>query len=168
MIARAEAGEARHGMTDFDANDVAKSVVELYEPLAEEKGLQLAADINGPLPVHGSRELIGQALANLIDNAIKYGAAGRPGDKSEIRVATHREDGSALLSVGDHGRGIPVEDRSRAVERFVRLEPSRSRPGVGLGLSLAAAVARLHGGELRLEDNSPGLRVTLALPARSD
>lgn len=167
MIARAEAGEARHGMTDFDANDVAKSVVELYEPLAEEKGLHLAADINGPLPVHGSRELISQALANLIDNAIKYGAAGRPGDKSEIRVATLRQNGSALLSVGDHGRGIPAEDRSRAVERFVRLEPSRSRPGVGLGLSLAAAVARLHGGELRLEDNSPGLRVTLALPARS-
>jgi signal transduction histidine kinase len=167
MIARAEAGEARHGMTDFDANDVAKSVVELYEPLAEEKGLHLAADINGPLPVHGSRELIGQALANLIDNAIKYGAAGRPGDKSEIRVATHRENGSALLSVADHGRGISAADRSRAVERFVRLEPSRSRPGVGLGLSLAAAVARLHGGELRLEDNSPGLRVTLALPARS-
>ncbi len=132
MIARAEAGEARHGMTDFDANDVAKSVVELYEPLAEEKGLHLAADINGPLPVHGSRELIGQALANLIDNAIKYGAAGRPGDKSEIRVATHRENGSALLSVADHGRGIPAADRSRAVERFVRLEPSRSRPGVEL------------------------------------
>jgi signal transduction histidine kinase len=167
MIARAEAGEARHGMTDFDANDVAKSVVELYEPLAEEKGLRLAAAIDGPLPVHGSRELIGQALANLIDNAIKYGAAGRPGGKSEISVATHREDGSALLSVGDHGRGIPAADRGRAVERFVRLEPSRSRPGVGLGLSLAAAVARLHGGELRLEDNSPGLRVTLALPARS-
>jgi signal transduction histidine kinase len=167
MIARAEAGEARHGMTDFDANDVAKSVVELYEPLAEEKGLHLAADINGPLPVHGSRELIGQALANLIDNAIKYGAAGRPGDKSEIRVATHRDNDSALLSVGDHGRGISAEDRGRAVERFVRLEPSRSQPGVGLGLSLAAAVARLHGGELRLEDNSPGLRVTLALPARS-
>ncbi len=166
MIARAEAGEARHGMTDFDANDVAKSVVELYEPLAEEKGLRLAADIGGPLPVHGSRELVGQALANLIDNAIKYGAAGRPGDKSEIRVATHRENGSALLTVADHGRGIAAEDRGRAVERFVRLEPSRTRPGVGLGLSLASAVARLHGGELRLEDNSPGLRVTLALPAQ--
>jgi len=166
MIARAEAGEARHGMTDFDANDVAKSVVELYEPLAEEKGLQLAADIDGPLPVHGSRELVGQALANLVDNAIKYGAAGKPEGKSEIRVATHRENGSALLTVADHGRGIAAEDRGRAVERFVRLEPSRSRPGVGLGLSLASAVARLHGGELRLEDNSPGLRVTLALPAQ--
>jgi signal transduction histidine kinase len=164
MIARAEAGEARHGMVDFDANDVAKSVVELYEPLAEEKGLRLAADIDGPLPVHGSRELVGQALANLIDNAIKYGGAGRPGDKNEIRVATQRENGSALLTVADHGRGIAIEDRGRAVERFVRLEPSRSRPGVGLGLSLASAVARLHGGELRLEDNSPGLRVTLALP----
>jgi signal transduction histidine kinase len=166
MIARAEAGEARHGMTDFDANDVAKSVVELYEPLAEEKGLHLAADIEGPLPVHGSRELVGQALANLIDNAIKYGAAGRPGGKSEIRVATHLENGSALLTVADHGCGIAAGDRGRAVERFVRLEPSRSRPGVGLGLSLASAVARLHGGELRLEDNSPGLRVTLALPAQ--
>jgi signal transduction histidine kinase len=164
MIARAEAGEARYGMTDFDANDVVKSVVELYEPLAEEKGLHLAADIDGPLPVHGSRELVGQALANLIDNAIKYGAVGRPGDKNEIRVATQRENGSALLTVADHGRGSAAEDRGRVVERFVRLEPSRSRPGVGLGLSLASAVARLHGGELRLEDNSPGLRVTLALP----
>jgi signal transduction histidine kinase len=73
-----------------------------------------------------------------------------------------------LLTVADHGRGIAVEDRGRAVERFVRLEPSRSRPGVGLGLSLASAVARLHGGELRLEDNSPGLRVTLALPAQGE
>jgi len=166
MIARAEAGEARHGMTDFDANDVARSVVELYEPLAEEKGLRLAAEIDGPLPVHGSRELVGQALANLVDNAIKYGAAARPGDKSEIHVAAHREDGSALLTVADRGRGIAVEDRGRAVERFVRLETSRTRPGVGLGLSLASAVARLHGGELRLEDNAPGLRVTLALPVQ--
>ncbi len=92
----------------------------------------------------------------------------RPAEKNEIRVATHRENGSALLTVADHGRGIPAEDRGRAIERFVRLEPSRSRPGVGLGLSPASAVARLHGGELRLEDNSPGLRVTLALPAQRD
>jgi len=166
MIARAEAGEARHGMADFDANDVARSVVELYEPFAEEKGLQLITDIDGSLPVHGSRELVGQALANLVDNAIKYGANGRAGEENEIRVATHRENGSALLTVADHGAGIAPEDRGRAVERFVRLEPSRSRPGVGLGLSLAAAVARLHGGELKLEDNSPGLRVTLTLPAQ--
>jgi len=167
MIARAEAGEARHGMTDFDANDVAKSVVELYEPLAEEKKLRLLADIDGSLPVHGSRELVGQALANLVDNAIKYGAAGRPGDGNEIRVATRRDGASALLTVADRGRGIAPEDRARAVQRFVRLEPSRTKPGVGLGLSLAAAIARLHGGELRLEDNAPGLRVTLALPAQA-
>ncbi|HXY88982.1 MAG TPA: ATP-binding protein [Xanthobacteraceae bacterium] len=166
MIARAEAGEARQGMTDFDANDVAKSVVELYEPLAEEKGLRLAADIDGPLPVHGSRELVGQALANLVDNAIKYGAAGGASGENEIRVATHRENGSALLTVADRGRGIPAADRGRAIERFVRLETSRTRPGVGLGLSLASAVARLHGGELRLDDNAPGLRVTLALPTQ--
>jgi signal transduction histidine kinase len=168
MIARAEAGEARHGMIEFDANDVAKSVVELYEPLAEEKGLRLATDLDGALPVHGSRELVGQALANLVDNAIKYGAAARAGEQSEIRVATGRENGSALLTVADRGRGIPAADRGRAVERFVRLETSRTRPGLGLGLSLASAVARLHGGELRLEDNSPGLRVTLALPAPRD
>ena len=96
MIARAESGQARGNMDDFDVAGVARGIHELYEPLAEEKGLRLAADIGGPLPVHGSRELVGQALANLIDNAIKYGAAGRPGDKSEIRVATHRENGSAL------------------------------------------------------------------------
>src|SRR5262249_14817218 len=109
----------------------------------------------------------GQALANLVDNAIKYGSAGRPGDGNEIRVATRRDGAHALLTVADRGRGIAAEDRPRAVERFVRLEPSRTKPGVGLGLSLAAAVARLHGGELRLEDNPPGLRVTLALPAQA-
>src|SRR5260370_41235404 len=111
MTRRANGGAADHAMPDFDAMEGEKSEVVFYEPLAEEKGLRLGADIGGPLPVHGSRELVGQALANLIDNAIKYGAAGRPGDKSEIRVATHRENGSALLTVADHGRGIAAEDR---------------------------------------------------------
>lgn len=166
MIARAEAGEARKGMTDFDASDVAASVAELYEPLAEEKGMRLKIDTHEPLPIHGNRELIGQALANLVDNAIKHGISG-PAGNSEIRIASGREDGRVLITVADHGAGIPAADRGRVVERFVRLETSRSRPGAGLGLSLASAVAHLHGGELRLEDNAPGLRVILALPEPS-
>ncbi len=162
MIARAEAGEAREGMTNFDASDIARSVAELYEPLAEEKGMHLSVEATEPLQIRGNRELISQALANLIDNAIKYGA--EAGKKGDIRIATGRDGGRVLISVADRGAGIPEADRARAVERFVRLEASRSKPGAGLGLSLVAAVAHLHGGELLLGDNQPGLRATLALP----
>jgi signal transduction histidine kinase len=164
MISRAEAGEARTHMVDFDATEVAKGVAELYEPLAEEKGMALSVKADPPLRIHGNRELIGQALANLIDNAIKHGAPGTTGS-GEIDISASAEGGRAFLSVADRGVGIPKADRARVLERFVRLEESRSRPGAGLGLSLAAAVARLHGGELLLNDNAPGLRVTLALPA---
>ncbi len=116
------------------------------------------------LPFRGQRELIGQALANLIDNALKYGAADDPGVKAQVEVSAKGDARSVEISVADRGPGIPEAERSRVLERFVRLEASRSRPGSGLGLSLAAAVARLHGGELRIEDNAPGLRVVLALP----
>jgi signal transduction histidine kinase len=158
MIARAEAGEAREGMIDFDASEVARSVAELYEPLAEEKGMGLVVEAAEPFSVHGNRELVGQAIANLVDNAIKYGG------KGEIRVTTRRESGRVEIIVADHGVGIPEADRARVVERFVRLEASRSKPGAGLGLSLVAAIAHLHGGELLLGDNAPGLVATLALP----
>lgn len=166
LIARAEAGEARKHMVDFDAAEVAESVAELYEPLAEEKNVRLEIDAPGPLPVHGSRELVGQALANLIDNALKY-AGSTGGAAGEIRVYARREGNRLLLTVADRGPGIPEKDRLRVTERFVRLEESRSQPGAGLGLSLAAAVAQLHGGEMKLEDNAPGLRVTLAIPAKA-
>jgi signal transduction histidine kinase len=162
MISRAEAGEARAYMIHFDAAEAAESVAELYEPFAEEKGAKLVVEIERPLPVQGNRELVAQALANLVDNAIKHGIAAAPG---EIRISAHAANGRVLLTVSDLGPGIPAQDRGRVLERFVRLEESRSRPGAGLGLSLAAAVARLHGGELLLEDNAPGLRVSLALPA---
>jgi signal transduction histidine kinase len=166
MIARAEAGEARKGMSDFDASDVAESVAELYEPLAEEKGLHLKVDTHGPMPIHGSRELVSQALANLVDNAIKHGMPTSSAADGEIRIATGQEGGRVVLSVADRGAGIALADRTRVVERFTRLEASRSRPGAGLGLSLASAVAHLHGGELRLEDHKPGLRVALVLPGK--
>jgi signal transduction histidine kinase len=163
MIARAESGQARDGMTEFDAAEIARGVGELYEPLADDKGIHLTVEAPAAAPVHGNRELISQALANLVDNAIKYGA-GMNGADAEILVTAVEEGDRILLAVADGGRGIPAADRSRAVERFVRLEQSRSQPGSGLGLSLASAVARLHGGELKLEDNHPGLKTVISLP----
>jgi signal transduction histidine kinase len=174
MIARAESGHARDNMTEFDAAEIARDVGELYEPLADENGLALRVEAPSAAPIRGNRELVSQALANLIDNAIKYAkpngimngemngvANGAP---AEIVVQANNEGDRIMLSVADRGPGIPEADRGRVVERFVRLEQSRSAPGSGLGLSLASAVARLHGGELKLEDNHPGLRSIIALP----
>ncbi len=181
MIARAESGEAGDDMAEFDAAEIVHDVAELYEPLADDKGLVLKTDVQGQTLVRGNRELISQALANLIDNAIKYAApkhaaatlapaAAAPDtapvlpDAPTIIVSAGVEGDRVLLAVADRGPGIPAGDRERVVERFVRLEQSRSQPGAGLGLSLAAAMARLHRGELRLEDNGPGLRAVLVLP----
>jgi hypothetical protein len=166
MIARAESGQARDNMVEFDAAEIARDVGELYEPLADEKGIALKVETNGVAPVRGNRELVSQALANLVDNAIKYA---RPhgnvnGAPTEVLIKAGGDGERITLSVADRGPGIPDADRGRVVERFVRLEQSRSEPGSGLGLSLASAVARLHGGELNLEDNQPGLRGTIALP----
>ncbi|MDB5484783.1 MAG: periplasmic sensor signal transduction histidine kinase [Tardiphaga sp.] len=162
MIARAESGQARDNMLDFDAAEVARGIHELYEPLAEDNGLTLDVKVE-PAWLHGNRELVGQALANLVENAIKYG---KPHDASPAVVIEARRDGDLVrLSVTDRGPGIADADRKRAVERFVRLEASRTLPGSGLGLSLASAVATLHGGLLTLADAAPGLRATLTLPA---
>ena len=167
MIARAESGQARDNMTEFDAAEVARGVGELYEPLAEQKGLVLTIDAPAPAPVRGNRELVSQALANLVDNAIKYAgpeASKVNGAPAEIVVRAGGAGERITLTVADRGPGIRAADRGRVVERFVRLEQSRSAPGSGLGLSLASAVARLHGGELKLEDNAPGLKSVLVLP----
>lgn len=162
MIARAEAGYSSDDMATFDAGRVAADVVEIYEPLAEEQGARLALEAESGLEAVGNRELLGQVLVNLVDNALKYGASGA--DRA-VSVRARRKGLSIEIEVADRGPGISVEDRERVVERFVRLENSRSRPGSGLGLSLASAVARLHRGSLRIEDNEPGLRVVIALPA---
>jgi signal transduction histidine kinase len=173
MIARAESGQARGNMDDFDAAEVANGIHELYEPLAEDDGMTLKVGANAPAFVHGNRELISQALANLVENAIKYGKPAQAAgtvvsmDSRQILIEARREGDHVLLSVTDRGPGIPEGDRKHAVERFVRLEASRTLPGSGLGLSLASAVATLHGGELRLGDAHPGLVVTLVLPART-
>ena len=175
MIARAESGQARDNMADFDAADVAQGIHEFYEPLAEDNGLTLSVK-TGSAPLHGNRELISQALANLVENAIKYGqpkpavqplGADVAAADSTILIEARRDGDRVILGVTDHGCGIPEGDRKHAIERFVRLEASRTLPGSGLGLSLASAVATLHGGDLTLDDAHPGLRAALSIPARS-
>jgi signal transduction histidine kinase len=165
MIARAEAGNQPEGMSDFDVSEIARDVGELYDALAEEHDVKLVVNTDQSMMIHGNRELVGQALANLIDNALKYGVP--EGSDATLRLVTleaRRNGELAELVVADRGVGILPADRARVVDRFVRLENSRTRPGSGLGLSLAAAVAHLHRGELHLEDNTPGLRVVISLP----
>jgi hypothetical protein len=167
MIARAESGQGREDMADVDAAEIVRGVADLYEPVADDRGLGIAIDAPTPVKVRGNRELISQALANLVDNAIKYadpGPASVNGAPAPIEITARGEGDRILLAVADHGPGIPPADRGRVIGRFVRLERSRSQPGSGLGLSLASAVAHLHGGELRLEDNKPGLRAVISLP----
>jgi len=164
MIARAEAGAPSGAFADVDVSEVARDVAELYEPAAEEAGMTLETQIAPSVHLRANRELIGQALVNLVENALKYyePAEGKPG---RISIAVSGDRSRVLIAVADNGPGIAAEDRPRVTERFVRLEKSRTEEGSGLGLSLVAAVAKLHRGELRLEDNSPGLRAVLDLPS---
>ena len=161
LIARLEAGPLQDSLETFNIGRFVEDVADLYTPAAEEQGYGLAIEASPDIVVKANRQLIGQAVANLIDNAIKYARGGEPG--SSITVRVRREVGGVAISVGDHGPGIEPADRERVLKRFVRLEASRTKPGTGLGLSLVAAVARLHHGVVRLEDNEPGLRVTLFL-----
>jgi signal transduction histidine kinase len=164
MIARIEAGSPEGAMETLDAAEILRDVAELYEPVAEEAGVTLQVEADAPIPVEGSRELLGQALANLIDNAIKY-AGGEAGDRPPmVTMRAYGEGGEAVLSVSDNGPGVPAADRERVLQRFVRLEKSRTKPGSGLGLSLVAAVVGLHHGTIVLSDAGPGLVVTIRLP----
>jgi signal transduction histidine kinase len=162
LIAEADAGVARDTKAPIDVGAVVRDAAELYAPLAEAKGVALAVTSGADVWVDGDRNLISQALVNLLDNAIKYTPAG-----GRISAAVRETRDSTSISVSDSGPGIPENERSRVLERFVRLEVSRHSPGTGLGLSLVAAVARLHGAELLLEGNSPGLKATLIFRRRS-
>ena len=154
-IAELESG-ARHDQTEpLDLSEVARSAAELYEPVAEEKEFTLKVLAETGVRIRGDRHLLSQALANLLDNAIKYAGGGA----LELRVFS--ENGQAVLEVADRGPGIPEADRQSVFDRFVRLEPSRTTPGNGLGLSLVRAIAHRHGGSVTLDDNDPGLRIRL-------
>jgi signal transduction histidine kinase len=161
LIAETDAGTARGAMSPLDLGSVTADVCELYEPLADDKNVRLTlirpVGIHaGEMVIEGNRGLISQALANLVDNAIKYTP---PGGHVTVRPAMSFQ--GVEVSVADSGPGIPAEERHRVVERFVRLEASRNSPGTGLGLALVQAVAHFHNAELLLEDNAPGLRVIL-------
>ncbi|MBO0904939.1 sensor histidine kinase [Jiella sonneratiae] len=162
MISRVEAGSDRAMKSEIDLAAIVADVVDLYEPLAEDASAELILDAPPKLVVFASRELIAQALSNLIDNALKYAAA--PDRKTNVRVTLSEAGGIWRLSVGDDGPGIPADMRERVLERFYRLDKSRSMPGSGLGLSLVQAIARIHGGRLLLEDAGPGLSVCLEIP----
>lgn len=162
-IADAEAGASRIEREPVDLGGLARDVVELYEPVADEHGAKLSLNVEEPATVDGDRQLLFQLLANLIDNAIKYGA---DGGKVDIRLG--RRDSQPEITVADHGPGIPETDRERVLERFVRLDESRSTPGTGLGLTLVKAIAQLHNAKLELGDNAPGLVVRVRFPAAAE
>ncbi|WP_152045770.1 sensor histidine kinase [Aureimonas psammosilenae] len=162
MISRVEAGFHPVAKSRVDLSAALADLAELYEPLAEEVGARIVTELPGPLEATVSRELVGQAVSNLIDNALKY--AVRDGAEGIVTVALTTEDTLCRISVSDNGPGIPADKRDRVLERFYRLDESRTKPGSGLGLSLVQAIARLHGGEVALEDAEPGLKVILDLP----
>jgi signal transduction histidine kinase len=171
MISRVEAGQAPAEMSMIDISGIAHDSAELYEPVAEDCGLSLVTEIAPDIAIKGNRELVGQALGNLIDNAVKYAEGS---SEPEIRVTlSHRED-DVVLSVADNGPGVPDDKRDDVVKRFVRLDASRSKPGTGLGLALVGAVMEMHGGRLELDathperENNRGLTVRMVFPVRPD
>jgi signal transduction histidine kinase len=164
-IAEAEAGAGPDRAGPLDLGDVARAAAEFYEPVAEEKGFRLGLAVEPDVEIRGDRHLLSQTLANLLDNALKYSGTLKVSGGGELEIAVFRDGDRAILEVADRGPGIPAADREIVFNRFVRLEPSRSTPGNGLGLSLVRAVAHRHNGTVRLLDNEPGLRVRLEFPA---
>ena len=156
-IARIESGSRRSAFAELDLAQLLDDVGELYEPLAAEKGQRLTVEANGAAPIRGDRDLLFQALANLVDNAIKYTPEG-----GRIALSVKDRDGRTEVAVADTGPGIPAALREKVFQRFFRVDSSRSAPGSGLGLSLVRAVADLHDAGVALSDNSPGLRAVLS------
>lgn len=164
MIARVEAGAPSGALSEIDVSSIVSDVAELYTPVAEDEGIEITTTIEEGVTLKANRELIGQAMVNLLENAMKY-AKPDDGKTGKITVDLKRAGGTVEIVVADNGPGIPEADRLRVLERFVRLEISRSEPGSGLGLALVNAVARLHGGTFRIEDNGPGVRAVVEVPA---
>ncbi|HEU4695620.1 MAG TPA: ATP-binding protein [Sphingomicrobium sp.] len=161
-ISRSEALTGRKQFSWFDLGELGAELAEMYEPLAEEAGVDMEYERPArPVPVYGHRQLLAQAVSNLIENAVRYGAEG-----GEIRIDVKANGKQMRVEVADRGPGIPIELRGEALRRFGRLDSSRSKEGAGLGLAVAGAIAHLHDGELLLEDNGPGLLTALELPMR--
>ncbi|MBT7954183.1 MAG: HAMP domain-containing protein [Rhodospirillaceae bacterium] len=155
-IAQAESGQLEADSKDFNLSALVRNMAELYEPVAEEKSMTLTSDVARGITVYGNKHLMSQALANLLDNAVKYTPEG-----GNLTLVLRETANRPELIVADSGPGIPAADREQALDRFVRLEASRNSPGSGLGLSLVRAVAQLHCADIELDDNLPGLKVVL-------
>ena len=162
-IAEIEAGSRRAAFGRIDLAAPLAGVAEMYEAVAEERGATLTADLPDRLPAFGDAALIQQAVANLVDHAVKFTP-----DGGSVSLTAQASARGLEIVVTDGGPGIPKDERSKAPQRFYRGEAARHTPGSGLGLSLVQAVAQLHGGQLRLEDAAPGLRAVLALPATGE
>ncbi|MFD1197622.1 ATP-binding protein [Brucella gallinifaecis] len=166
MISRLEAGYSSENLDEMPVAPIVRDVAEMYEPVAEDAGVQLTLAALDDVPLRINRELVGQTVSNLVDNAIKYALSSE--NVAAVTLSMERDQHWVRIVVADNGPGIPEDKREQATERFVRLEESRTQPGSGLGLSLAKAVMKLHGGALRLEDNGPGLRAVLEFPLLKD
>lgn len=166
MISRVESGSVAAELSAQDISAIVSDVVEFYEPVAEEDAISFDADIEPGVTLTGNRELLSQALSNLLDNAFKYGQPDT--GSAKIGITLKRQGPNVRICVFDNGPGIPAEDRVKVTERFTRLELSRNKPGNGLGLSLVRAVALLHSGMLEFQDNEPGLKACLVLPLGHD
>lgn len=167
LISRVEAGYSKAQMAEVSLTDIATDLQDLYEPLAEEAGASLTLADSDAVTVSGNRELIGQAITNVLDNALKYAAGEGGATVITMRVKRSADGRFGSIEISDNGPGIAEEDRERVLERFVRLDTSRSRPGSGLGLSLVGAIMHLHAGTIELSDANPGLLVTLSFPYKS-
>lgn len=163
MISRVEAGSSTASMATLDVSAILNDIAELFEPAAEDAGFSLKSKIAEGLVLNGNRELLSQAVSNLIDNAIKYGHGDQ---QNQITLGASNGKDVVEIYVADTGQGIGEKDRERVLERFYRLEESRNKPGSGLGMSLVNAVANLHGGKLHLLDNKPGLLAKLLFPIK--
>jgi signal transduction histidine kinase len=162
-IGEVEAGARRAAFRPLDLAEIAQEVVEAYQPAAEEEARILTARLDAPLPMSGDRELIVQMIANLLDNALRHTPPG-----AAIEVSGERTLRGVSLSIADNGPGVAADELKAIFKRFYRARSARAKPGTGLGLSLVAAIAELHGLACAALDNSPGLRVTLTSVAEDD
>jgi len=158
-IARIESGTYEAALNPVNLSQCVRDGYELYKALADEKSISLSCDAPGTIEVRGDRNLLFQAITNLLDNAIKYTQAG-----GNVSIHLRRELEQVVLSVADSGPGIPADMRGQVLQRFFRLDKSRSEPGAGLGLSLVQAIAQHHGVRIELDDNTPGLLIRLIFP----
>jgi signal transduction histidine kinase len=158
-ITQIETRDRKAGFRSLDLTEITREVAELFDPSAEENGVTLRLTASDLVKVIGDRDLLFDAISNLVDNAIKHGGCNGP-----VTLAVTSCSDGAILSVADRGPGIPVKEHKNVLQRFYRLEASRNSPGSGLGLSLVAAVANLHGARIEMADNSPGLRIEVQFP----